>query len=64
MAPATAAAPAAKKGASPIVKLRDRGVSLAVFPNSASRDDGSAVTFYNTVIESRYKDKTGNWQDG
>ena len=64
MSTATAAAPAAKKGTAPVEKLRDRGVNLAVFPNEATRDDGTAVTFYNTVIESRYRDKDGNWQSG
>ena len=61
---ATTETPAAAKRALPIEKLRDRGVSLSVFPNAAKRDDGSSVTFYNTVIESRYRDKDGNWQSG
>jgi hypothetical protein len=52
----------ARKGSAPIEKIRDRGVNISIFPNAATREDGSAVTFYNTVIESAYKDKQGAWQ--
>lgn len=61
MAKATATQAAMLKK-SPIERFHDRGVSLAIFPNAVSRDDGSAFTFYNTVIESRYKDKDNQWQ--
>ena len=63
MATATDTAPAATaKG--PIEKFHDRGVSLSIFPNAAARDDGTIATFFNTVIESRYRDKNGDWQSG
>jgi len=57
-------AAAAKQTNAPVEKLQDRGVSLSVFPNTVKRDDGSEATFFNTVIESRYRDKEGNWQSG
>ena len=53
--------PDAKK-AKPITNGFYKGVSWAVFRKIITRDDGTEVTVYNTVIEGRYKDKDGNYQ--
>ena len=62
MVPSDDTVATANKGTAPIEKLHDRGVSLSVFPNTAKRDDGIEATYFNTVIESRYRDSAGNWQ--
>ena len=45
----------------PIRKTNYKGVSLALFPNTATRDDGTEFTFFNVVIERRYKGKDGEY---
>lgn len=45
----------------PIWKSNYKGVSFALFPNTFTRDDGTEVTLYNTVIERRYKGKDGEY---
>ncbi len=65
MTTATKEAPAAiKAGNKPMVRLSDRGVHVSVFSNNVKRDDGTTATFYNSQVESRYKDKQGHWQTG
>ena len=58
------ASAAIKAGNKPMVRLSDRGVHVSVFSNSVKRDDGTTATFYNSQVESRYKDKQGHWQTG
>lgn len=50
------------KKAQPIANGFYKGVSWAVFPKTITRDDGTEVTLFNTVIEGRYKGKDGDYQ--
>ena len=44
----------------PIKKANAKGVSLAIFPKTIRRDDGSEIVRFSTVLEGRYE-KDGDW---
>lgn len=50
-----------KSDRKPVRKTNYQGVSLAMFPNTATRDDGTEFTLFNVVIECPYKGKDGEY---
>ena len=55
------AAADAKTDTRPVKKLSHKGVSIAIFPRTVQREDGTEVTIYNTVIERPYKTDDDTW---
>lgn len=46
----------------PIHSANYRGVHLAVFKNIAEGQDGRRRAWFNTLVESRYRDSEGDYQ--
>jgi len=46
----------------PIKKFSAGTISLSIFQNAGKGRNGEAVTFRSSVLQRRYKDKSGNWQ--
>jgi hypothetical protein len=47
------------KKAAPVAKIRVGLVTVSIWKNTTDKG-----TFYNTTVESRYRDKEGNWKSG